>query len=85
MKDTSYNFNIILGHFMVLTFHHFRCLKADVDYNLGNRFMRTFLNTFSISLNNNSLGFSIDQILTLKLGCDVACHGNSLSLSKSLH
>lgn len=34
--------------------------------------MGTFLNTFSISLNNNSLGFAIDQVLTLNL--DVMLH-----------
>lgn len=70
---------------MMFTFHHSKCLKADGNYILGNRFIGTFKNIFSICLNNNSHGFAIDQVLTLKFGCDIACHGNSLHLSKPLY
>lgn len=86
MKDSSYRFSISLDYFMMFTFYHSTCLKAYVNCNLGNIFERTFLNTFFfISLNNKSLDFTIDQVLTLKFECAVAYHGNSLHLSKYLH
>ena len=84
-------YKMIMGHGFVFEFLRERFYKAgklrkfkgaSFVWSSMKQIYEDILKYIFHSLNNNSLGFAIDQVLTLKFGCDTACHGNSFALIK---